>query len=145
MRLTSFTDYGLRSLMYLAVAAERGTSCVSVQVMAEALDVSAHHLAKVAQALARHGFVESRRGRDGGLSLGRDAASIRVGAVVRALEPSDLVPCFVDEGACTITRGCGLRGALGAAQEAFLAALDPVTLADCVTRPRALAQLVATR
>lgn len=143
MRLTAFTDYGLRALMYLAVSSQRGAPCASVQTLADALDVSPHHLAKVAQALSRHGFAETRRGRDGGLTLARDPRELRVGAVVRALEPSDLAPCFEDAGACTITRGCGLRGALARAQESFLAELDRVTLADCVAQPRALLQLVA--
>lgn len=142
MRLTAFTDYGLRALMYLAVASRRGTTCVSVQHLGEALDVSPHHLAKIAQALTRHGFAETRRGREGGLVLVSDPARLRVGDVVRALEPSDLVPCFDDPNACSITRGCGLRGALADAQQAFLAQLDKVTLADCVAEPGALVQLV---
>jgi Rrf2 family nitric oxide-sensitive transcriptional repressor len=62
--------------------------------------------------------------------------------VVRALEPQDMAPCFDDPSACTITSGCGLRGALAGAQAAFLAELDAVTLAACVAEPRALVQLV---
>lgn len=143
MRLTSFTDYGLRTLMYLAISARRGEPCASVQTIAGALDVSPHHLAKVSQGLAQHGFVTARRGRDGGLVLACDPAALKVGQVVRALEPSELVPCFESADACSLTRGCGLAGALAGAQEAFLAHLDTVTLADCVVQPKALVQLVA--
>jgi Rrf2 family nitric oxide-sensitive transcriptional repressor len=143
MRLTAFTDYGLRTLMYLAIASRRGTACASVQTIAEALDVSPHHLAKVSQSLAQHGVVSARRGRDGGLVLAREPATLSVGEVVRALEPSELVPCFESPDACSLTRGCGLAGALGGAQEAFLAHLDSVTLADCVVQPKALVRLIA--
>lgn len=143
MRLTAFTDYGLRTLMYLAISARQGEPCASVQAIAGALDVSVHHLAKVAQGLTQHGFVTTRRGRDGGLVLAHDPASLTVGAVVRALEPSELVPCFESADACSLTAGCGLAGALAGAQEAFLRSLDKVTLADCVRKPKALVQLVA--
>ena len=143
MRLTAFTDYGLRTLMYLAVASRRGDACVSVQTSAEALDVRPNHLAKVSQGLVQHGFVSSRRGRDGGLVLAHEPAAIRVGQVVRALEPRELVPCFESADACTLTRGCGLAGALASAHEAFLVSLDGVTLADCVAQPKALVRLVA--
>jgi Rrf2 family nitric oxide-sensitive transcriptional repressor len=143
VRLTAFTDYGLRALMYLAISARRGEPCASVHTIAEALDVSPHHLAKVSQGLAQHGFVTARRGRDGGLVLVCDPAALTVGQVVRALEPSELVPCFESADACSLTPGCGLAGALAGAQEAFLRSLDAVTLADCVRKPKALVQLVA--
>jgi len=143
VRLTAFTDYGLRTLMYLTIASRRGTTCASVQTIAEALAVSPHHLSKVSQGLTLHGFIEARRGRDGGLVLIREPATLTVGEVVRALEPSELVPCFENPDACLMTRGCGLAGALAGAQRAFLSSLDAVTLADCVAQPQALVRLVA--
>ena len=143
MRLTAFTDYGLRTLMYLAISSQRGEPCASVQTIASALTLSPHHLAKVSQRLTQHGFVGARRGRAGGLVLAREPSALTVGEVVRALEPSDLVPCFESRDACSLARGCGLAGALAGAQEAFLSSLDHVTLADCIAQPKALVRLVA--
>ncbi len=145
MRLTTFCDYGLRTLMYLAVAHEGGQESVPTSAIAEDFGVSMSHLAKVAQSLVQHGFVTSKRGRDGGIRLFRSPTCIRVGEVVRALEPSDLVPCFERAEACPITGSCGLNSALARAQECFLASLDEVTLADCVVHPKGIERLIGLR
>lgn len=139
MRLTSFTDYGLRVLMRMARAPEQS---LSVNQMAREFAVSRNHLAKVVSALAAAGFVETRRGGGGGAKLARPAATIRIGEVVRALESDQaLVECFAPgSAACTLLPACGLKGRLRDAEEAFLAELDRSTLADCAY-PRAAREM----
>ncbi|TCM83543.1 Rrf2 family transcriptional regulator [Rhodovulum steppense] len=136
MRLTQFTDFGLRALMRLAGRPERGFATAE---LAEEFGVSRHHLAKVVARLAAAGLVETRRGGGGGLRLARPAAEIRLGEVVRLLEADQaLVECFAaDGGACTLTPDCRLKGRLARAEAAFLAELDRATLADCAWAPRA--------
>jgi len=131
MRLTSFSDFGLRALMRLA-AAEPGHS-LTVATLARELRISRHHLTKVVQALAAAGLVTTRRGAGGGFRLARPAWAITLGEIVRRLESGPaLVECFrADGGNCTLTPGCRLKGRLAAAQEAFLAELDRTPLADC--------------
>lgn len=134
MRLTSFTDYGLRMLMRMASAPERVHTTAE---MADELGLPRNHLIKIMQALARAGFVETRRGASGGAVLARPAAEIRLGAVVRLLEDGQaLVECFKPcGGECTLIGGCRLRPRLRAAEEAFLAELDRSTLADIALPP----------
>ncbi|MAQ37106.1 Rrf2 family transcriptional regulator [Thioclava sediminum] len=128
MRLTSFTDFGLRALMRMASAPERAFSTAEI---AEEFGISRHHLNKVIQRLARHGFVTTRRGTGGGAMLGRPAHEIVLGDLVRLLEQDQaIVECFSPDGACCITPVCGLKGRLRAAETAFLAELDRSTLAD---------------
>ena len=141
MHLTIHADYGLRLLMYLGVRRE---SLSTVQEVADAYGVSAHHLVKVAQHLAQQGFVHAVRGRKGGLELAREPEEIRVGDVVRRME-SDLalVECFDrDKDRCTLTPVCRLRPVLFEALEAFLAVLDEVTLADLLADPVPVADLL---
>lgn len=123
MRLTAFTDFGLRVLMRLA--AEPGRR-FTTDALAADLAVSRHHLGKVVQALAAGGWVATARGAGGGLMLARSPAAISVGAVVRRLEfGQPLVECLrADGGRCTLLPGCGLRGLLVEAEESFLAVLD---------------------
>jgi Rrf2 family nitric oxide-sensitive transcriptional repressor len=134
MRLTAFTDFGLRTLMRLAGAPD---TSFTTEALAREFAVSRHHLTKVVQALARAGFVVTRRGSGGGLRLARPASELTLGAVVRRLEAREpLVECFRnDGGSCTLAPGCALRPRLLAAREAFLAELDRTTLAACVWRP----------
>lgn len=128
MRLTRFTDYALRSLIFLGLRGEAGGR---IREIAEHYDISEHHLTKVVQELARAGFVQTLRGRSGGLRLARPPEEIVVGAVVRALEEDlSLVECFSAGSRCVIRRSCGLKGALGEALAAFLAVLDGYTLTD---------------
>ena len=146
MRLTLHTDYALRVLVHLALAPGE---VVSVATIAETFGVSRTHLGKVAGALARAGFVESARGRGGGIRLARNASQIGVGAVVRALEP-DLEPvaCLRRDAAhCTIAAACDLKDVLALARDAFLSELDRFSLADVSSRPVALRGLLnlATR
>ncbi len=130
MRLTAFTDFGLRLLMRLAGAPDRSFTTAEI---ADEFRISRHHLTKVAAELAAAGVVESRRGAGGGLRLARPAATITIGEVVRRLEDGQaLVECFrADGGACVMTPRCRLKAKLFAARNAFLAELDGVTLAEC--------------
>ena len=129
MRLTSFTDYGLRMLMRMAGAPERGFSTAE---LAAELGLSRHHLTKIMQRLAGAGIVATRRGGGGGAVLARPAGEIRLGEVVRLLEEGQaLVACFAREGGdCVIEGRCRLKGRLRSAEAAFLADLDRSTLAD---------------
>jgi len=134
MRLTSDTDYGLRTLMRLAGALDR--SFTSEEIARE-FGISRHHLVKVIRQLAEAGFVATQRGAAGGIRLARAPKDITIGAVVRALEARHaLVECFaLDGGACTLTPTCRLKGKLARAREVFLAELDRTTLAECAWAP----------
>jgi Rrf2 family nitric oxide-sensitive transcriptional repressor len=137
MRLTTFSDYTLRTLMYLALHPDR---FVTIAEIALAYRISSNHLMKVAQHLASGGEVVTLRGQHGGLRLARAAAEIRVGAVVRRAEPDmALAPCSE----CVIQPGCVLPGVLDRAMAAFLAVLDEHTIADLVAAPGALMPLLA--
>jgi Rrf2 family nitric oxide-sensitive transcriptional repressor len=130
MRLTSFTDYGLRALMRLA--GEPNRSFTTDELAAE-LRVSRNHLAKVVQELSRAGYVRAQRGAGGGLTLLKPPDSISLGEIVRLLERRHaIVECFrADGGGCTLTAACRLRSKLAAAREAFLRTLDATALAEC--------------
>lgn len=134
MRLTTFTDYALRALVYLATNDKRR---VTKQDIADAYGISLHHVAKIAQRLAQNGYVEARRGREGGLRLAMDPSEISLGRVVRDFEEFALVECFRgEENQCPIAPTCGLIPILGEAVEAFCSVLDRKTLADIVSGPR---------
>jgi Rrf2 family nitric oxide-sensitive transcriptional repressor len=134
MRLTRHTDYALRLLMLLAAEPD---TIHTIDEAARRYRVSRHHLMKVTQTLIKAGFVDGARGRGGGLRLKRPAASINLGAVVRATEENlNLVECFDPEtNACILTPACGLKAPLREAIEAFLAVLDGYSLADLVKGP----------
>ncbi len=134
MRLTSFTDYGLRALMRLA--GEPGRLFTTEEIARE-FGISRNHLTKIVRELAAAGVVATQKGARGGFRLARQADEISLGEVVRRLESDQaLVECFrADGGACVLTPGCRFRVRLSAAREAFLRELDRSTLADCVWRP----------
>ena len=128
MRLTAYTDYTLRTLMYLGVHRDR---LVTIQDIADLHSISKNHLMKVVHQLGLSGIVETVRGRNGGLRLARDPAEINIGTVVRDTE-SDffMAECFnPDSNTCPLTPDCLLKARLGQATAAFLAVLDTVTLA----------------
>jgi Rrf2 family nitric oxide-sensitive transcriptional repressor len=129
MRLTSFTDYGLRMLMRMASAP--GTA-FSTADLAEEFGLSRNHLTKIMQQLARGGIVETRRGGGGGATLAKDPAEVRLGDVVRLLEDGQaLVECFGPTGGdCTIEGCCRLRTRLRHAEARFLEDLNSSTLRD---------------
>jgi len=127
MRLTRFSDYSLRTLLYLAMSGEEK---VSIAQISAAYEISENHLVKIVHQLGKLGLVETSRGRNGGLRLAKSADKIRIGDVVRQTEEDlSVVDCFADVG-CTITGACRLQGVLGEAMDAFLAVLDRYTLAD---------------
>ncbi|WNL38634.1 Rrf2 family transcriptional regulator [Halomonas sp. PAMB 3232] len=128
MQLTRFTDYSIRVLIYLAV---KGETRATIGEIAEAFDISRNHLMKVVHELAQKGYVTAIRGKNGGLLLAKDPATIGLGALVRDTEQDmGLVECFQQGNGCTITPACRLRPILGEALGAFLAVLDRYTLAD---------------
>jgi Rrf2 family transcriptional regulator, nitric oxide-sensitive transcriptional repressor len=140
MRLTAYTDYTLRTLMYLEVNVDRPATIAEI---ADAHQISQTHLMKVAHRLGVAGDVETIRGRNGGMRLARPAASINLGAIVRRTEADmALVPCFGDGRLCAISGPCRLRTALREALVAFLAVLDRYSLADLVAPRRRLASLL---
>jgi Rrf2 family nitric oxide-sensitive transcriptional repressor len=140
MQLTLFSDYSLRTLLYLA--AHRETP-VPVSRISTAYGISQNHLVKVVQRLIEQGLVQSVRGRSGGLRLAREPVDINVAEVVKATEPhSNLVECFdARNNTCPIDLACGLKRALARAQDAFFAELGRYTLADFTTRAPALLKL----
>jgi Rrf2 family transcriptional regulator, nitric oxide-sensitive transcriptional repressor len=137
MRLTVFSDYTLRVLMYLALDRTR---LATIPEIADAYGISQNHLMKVVHQLARAGIVESVRGKGGGIRLGRAPEDIRLGDVVRASEGSaPIVECLShDPHACRIAAPCRLKGILVSAFDALYDSLDEHTLADLVEKPRAL-------
>ena len=128
MRLTQYTDYSLRVLIYLAM---KGEELTPIRAITHAYGISHNHLTKVVQQLAHEGYVQSIRGQGGGLRLGKPAEEIGVGDVVRKMEPDfAVVECLRPSGYCTIASACVLTGILEDATRAFLAELDKFTLAD---------------
>jgi Rrf2 family nitric oxide-sensitive transcriptional repressor len=135
MRLTRYTDYALRVLLYLAAHPDR---LCSIGEIARAHGVSQNHLMKVVNDLVSAGFLESARGRFGGVRLKRPPQEINVGVVVRHTEGSfDLVDC----GSCVIAPACGLTGALKRATAAFITTLDGYVLSDLIPDRAAMAAL----
>ena len=134
MRLTSFTDYGLRMLMRMASAPERAFSTAE---LAREFSLSRNHLSKIMQRLAQVGLIETRRGGGGGAVLALPADKIRLGEVIRSLEVRQpLVECLGAEGgSCVIDGRCLLKARLRSAEAAFLADLDLSTLADIALLP----------
>jgi Rrf2 family nitric oxide-sensitive transcriptional repressor len=140
MRLTGFTDYTLRTLIYLALQPDRLSTIADIS---KAYGISANHLMKVVHHLAVSGDIVTTRGRRGGMRLARPASAINVGQVVRRSEPDlALAPCFEAGRGCVIQGGCVLERALGDALGAFLAVLDRYTLADLAMPRQKLAALL---
>lgn len=139
MRLTRYTDYAMRVLLYLGARPDR---LCSIAEVSRAYGVSQNHLMKVVNDLANTGYVATARGRYGGIRLGRRPAEINIGALIRHTEDGfDLVDC----GSCVIAPACGLTGALHEALAAFMAVLDGYTLEDLLARRIDLGALLAVR
>ena len=128
MRLTLWTDYALRTLIF--VGAKRGRLATIAEI-AESFDISKTHLMKVVNRLGQQGYLDTVRGKGGGIRLGRSPAEIRVGAIVRETEEDlAVMGCLAETGFCRIEGCCVLRRALHEATLAFLQILDGYTLAD---------------
>lgn len=141
MRLTRYTDYALRVLIYLGL--HPGEVCTIAEIAA-GYDISENHLMKVVHQLGQFGFINTVRGRGGGISLARPPGEIRIGDVVRLTEEDlVLVECFEPRtNKCRITSACGLNHALSDALAAFLKVLDGYSLADVLASPQGLQALL---
>ena len=139
MRLTYSTDYALRLLMLVGLEAQR---LVTIEEVADRFDISKNHLMKVAYQLGQAGYLETVRGRNGGLRLGKTPDQIVVGQVVREMEPDfAVVECQNPTGYCKIAPCCALRSAMSEAVQAFLDKLDEYTLQDLL-RPKSRLRLL---
>lgn len=144
MRLTSYTDYALRVLMYLALEQDR---LVTIREIAESYDISRGHLMKIVNELNTKGYLEAIRGKNGGLRLRRPAEHINLGALIRETEPDlELVECFSRDNHCKITPACSLRSVLDSALGKFLDELDQYSLQDLLPESQKpqLSRLLAT-
>ena len=140
MRLTFSTDYALRLLMLVGLESDR---LVTIEEVADRFGISKNHLMKVAYQLGQAGYLETVRGRNGGLRLGRAPSQIVVGEVVRKIEPDfAVVECENPEGYCRIAPSCTLRSAMPEAVQAFLEKLDEYTLEDLLRPKFKLRQLL---
>jgi Rrf2 family nitric oxide-sensitive transcriptional repressor len=134
MRLTNFSDFALRVLMYAAAQEDR---LITIEETAEVYGISRAHLMKVANQLTRAGYLKAVRGRSGGLALAKRPERINLGDVLRITEPDfALVECFTKDNRCVITPRCRLRGVLHEALAAFTGTLDRFTLADLILGPK---------
>ncbi|WP_250451696.1 Rrf2 family transcriptional regulator [Caballeronia sp. ATUFL_M2_KS44] len=143
MRLTDYTDYSLRVLLYLSV---RPAGLSTIQEISNAYGISKNHLMKIVQQLGDLGWVETVRGRHGGLRLADRTRALTIGDIVRRTE-SDfaIVGCFAsgaDDRHCVIQPVCRLRGVIAAARDAFLAELDKHTVAELSEPANELARLL---
>ncbi len=130
MHITRYTDYSLRVLIYLAVQGDR---LATIQEIADSYAISKNHLMKVVHQLNKKGYVETIRGKNGGLRLHRVPSDINIGVLVRETEQDmNLVECFSPNNKCTITPVCGLKNMFSEALQAFLATLDQYTLNDVI-------------
>ncbi|WP_297774448.1 Rrf2 family transcriptional regulator [uncultured Roseovarius sp.] len=134
MRLTAFTDFGLRMLMRMASAPERAYSTAE---LAEEFNLSRNHLAKIMQSLSKAGLIETRRGGGGGAVLAHPPEAIRLGDIVRHLESGQpLVACFsAERNDCSLDGRCRLKARLRSAERSFLEDLNHSTLADIALAP----------
>lgn len=140
MQLTSFTDYGLRALIYMASLPK--DKLTSISEVTEVYGVSRNHMVKIINQLSRVGLVDAVRGKNGGIRLGKNAADIRIGDVVRAMEPLSLVNCSPEF--CHITPACRLKLILDKAMQTFLKELDDYTIADVIVNNNELQTLLFT-
>ena len=133
MQLTLHTDYALRVLIYLA---EKGDTLATISEVATFYDISRNHLVKVVHHLAGANFIQTMRGKNGGMRLARPPEEISVGDVVRKMEPNfDIVECFnSDSRVCAVEPLCALKSVLQQAGNEFLSLLDSYTLADAIVR-----------
>lgn len=133
MRLTQFSDYALRVMMYAAAQPGR---LITIDETAAVYKVSRNHLMKVVNVLTRAGYLKAVRGRAGGFTLAVAPNRIRLGAVIRMTEPDfAMVECFTDDNRCQVTPTCKLRGIIQEALNAFVATLDRYTLSDLLLQP----------
>ena len=141
MRLTAFTDYTIRTLMFLALRPGR---LVTINDISEAYGISRNHLVKVVHNLGQTGFVHTTRGKSGGIRLGMPVDAIVIGEVVRKTEPHmNLLECFDQEmNTCPISAACALKRAIYQARRSFMEVLDGYTLADVLGNSQQLSRML---
>ena len=144
MQLTLFTDYALRTLIYLGAHPDE---VVPASTISAAFDISPDHVAKAAKWLTQEGYVEALRGQKGGLRLLRPPAAIGLGELVRAAEPHvNLLECFdADANGCSLSPVCRLKKVMLDARHAFFAVLDRYSLVDLVENRRELLVILRRR
>ncbi|RYL92099.1 Rrf2 family transcriptional regulator [Sporolactobacillus sp. THM7-4] len=142
MRLTLYTDYSLRVLLFLA--SKETSERTRIQEIADAYSISKNHLMKIIHTLGKLGYIETVRGRNGGLRLAKDPKDIVIGKVIRKMEDDFyLVKCFCPgSDGCVISPSCGLKRALGEALGAFFSVLDSYRLSDFLNNRRKLSELL---
>ncbi len=135
MRLTLYTDYSLRVLIYVATKPKDELS--NIKEIAESYGISKNHLMKVTHELGKMGVIETIRGRNGGIKLAKDPTEVNIGRLVRKTEEDfHLVECFDSKhNQCVITPVCGLKHVLSKALQAYLSVLDEYTLNDLIQNP----------
>lgn len=131
MHITRYTDYSLRVLIYLSM--QGGDRPSTIQQIADSYEISRNHLMKVVHHLNKKGYIETVRGKHGGMRLHMPPDKINIGILVRETEQDlNVVECFSSKNRCGITPVCGLRSMFGEALNAFLSVLDKYTLADVI-------------
>ena len=140
MQLTRYTDFGVRTLMYLAMQPNR-ESLFRIAEITDVFDLSSNHVSKIVHHLGKLGYLQTVRGKCGGFRLGMAPEAINIGQLVRSLEHS-LAPIDCGKPYCRFAPSCKLQGILGRAVKAYLAVLDQYTLADIVTNRDELAALL---
>jgi Rrf2 family nitric oxide-sensitive transcriptional repressor len=140
MRLTTFSDYTMRVLIYLGL---RRDGLITISDIAKAYDISENHLTKVVHQLAQRGYIETVRGKGGGMRLAREPEEINLGELIRITEgDTGLLACLEGQGSCCIQSACSLIGILREAQTALFAVLEKYTLADLLQREQPLATIL---
>lgn len=133
MQLTLYTDYSFRVLIYLSIHKDER---VSIEEIAQYYNISKDHLIKVVNHLGKEGFIKTIRGRKGGIEMCKNPQQVKVGDIVRAMEPTlNLVECFDPKtNKCAVTPSCNLKNILFKANKAFMNELDQYTLDDMITK-----------
>jgi len=140
MHLTTFSDYSMRVLIYLGL---RRDGLVTISDIAKAYGISENHLMKVVHQLAQGGFIETVRGKGGGMRLAREPEDINLGELIRITEgDTGLLACLEGQGSCCIQSACNLIGILREAQTALFTVLEKYTLADLLQREQPLSQIL---
>lgn len=140
MQLTQYTDYSLRTLIYLGL---RRDGLSTITDISESYGISRNHLVKVVHQLGAQGLIVTVRGKGGGIRLASPPAEINIGDVVRRFENLSLVECFTDNNTCAISPSCRLRGVLQEAMRAFMEVLDTYTLQDLIASKKKMKGLLS--
>ncbi len=137
MRLTKFSDYSLRILMYLAILPK--DQLATIPQLSDIYSISANHVRVVVHNLSKLGYISSKQGKGGGIKLAVSPDTLKIGEVIRAIENDfDIVECFNPKGECSIIRACKLQSILGEALNHFMSHLDNYTLADITSNKKSL-------